>query len=261
MVLAEITSTEHAVAELDADGIATVAIRNAKVLNIFGTPVIKDVTAAIDALADRPEVRVLVLRGTGDRAFIGGADINEMSTLDRRGAETFIDGLRGMCEAVRNFPAPVIARVPGWCLGGGLEMAAACDLRISSSDARFGMPEVAVDIPSVIHAVLLPRLIGTGRAAWLTLTGDHVDAATALSWGLVHEVCEPAGLDAAVDRMARKFVEFGPAAVRQQNKLLRSWEDLPIDQAVANSATEFGAAFDTGEPQRFMTEFLNRKRS
>ncbi|MEV0054937.1 enoyl-CoA hydratase [Saccharopolyspora shandongensis] len=261
MALAEITSTQHAVAELTADGIATVTIRNAKVLNIVGTPVIEDVTAAINGLADRTEVRVLVLRGTGERAFIGGADINEMSTLDRASAEKFIDGLRGLCESVRRFPAPVIARMPGWCLGGGLEVAAACDLRISSSDARFGMPEVAVGIPSVIHAALLPRLIGTGRTAWLTLTGDHIDAATALSWGLVHEVCEPDALDAAVERMARKFVEFGPAAVRRQKELLRSWEDLPIDQAVANSVAEFGAAFDTGEPQRYMSEFLNRKRS
>ncbi|MGW3472062.1 enoyl-CoA hydratase-related protein [Saccharopolyspora sp. NPDC000995] len=122
--MAETASTEHAVAELDADGIAMGTIRNAKVLNIVGTPVIKDVTAAIDALAVRPEVRVLVPRGTDDRAFIGGADINEMSTLDRRSAATFIDGLRGMCEAVRNFPAPVMARIPGWCLGAGLEMAA-----------------------------------------------------------------------------------------------------------------------------------------
>ncbi|MCI2422991.1 enoyl-CoA hydratase [Saccharopolyspora sp. K220] len=252
--------SEHATSELDADGVATVTIKNAKALNIVNTAVIKAVTAAVAELADRPEVRVLVLRGTGERAFIGGADINEMAALDRRSAEVFINGLRGMCEVVRSFPAPVVARIPGWCLGGGLEVAVACDLRICGSDARFGMPEVAVGIPSVIHAALLPRLIGTGRASWLMLTGEHIDAATALSWGLVHEVCEPADLDDAVTRAARRFVEYGPAVVRQQKKLLRSWEDLPIDQAIADSVAEFGAAFDTGEPQRFMADFLNRKR-
>ncbi|MER6988347.1 enoyl-CoA hydratase [Saccharopolyspora hirsuta] len=257
----QISSTEHATSSVDDDGIATVTIRNAKVLNIVNSAVSAEVTAAVGELAERPEVRALVLRGTGDRAFIGGADIAEMSTLDRRGAEVFIDGLRALCQAVRDFPAPVIARMPGWCLGAGLEVAAACDLRISSSTARFGMPEVAVGIPSVIHAALLPRLIGNGRADWLMLTAENIDAETALSWGLVHEVVAPEELDAAVDRTARRFAEFGPSAVRQQKKLLRSWEELPVERAIADSVAEFGAAFDTGEPQRYMTEFLNRKRS
>ncbi|MDA3646880.1 enoyl-CoA hydratase [Saccharopolyspora indica] len=257
----EISSTEHATGSVDDHGVATVTIRNAKALNIIGSAVGAEVTAAIGELAARPEVRALVLRGTGDRAFIGGADITEMSTLDRAGAEAFIDGLRVLCQAVRDFPAPVIARLPGWCLGVGVEVAAACDLRIGSSTARFGMPEVAVGIPSVIHAALLPGLIGTGRADWLMLTAENIDAQTALSWGLVHEVVPPEELDAAVTRTARRLAEFGPSAVRQQKRLLRSWEELPVERSIAESVAEFGAAFDTGEPQRYMTEFLNRKRS
>lgn len=256
----EISGTEHVTSSVDEHGIATVVIRNAKALNIVNSAVAAQVAAAVGGLADRPEVRALVLRGTGDRAFIGGADITEMSTLDRSGAELFIDGLRALCQAVRDFPAPVIARMPGWCLGVGVEVAAACDLRISSSTARFGMPEVAVGIPSVIHAALLPRLIGTGRADWLMLTAENIDAQTALSWGLVHEVVPPEELDGAVARTARRLAEFGPSAVRQQKKLLRSWEQLPVEQAIVESVAEFGAAFDTGEPQRYMTEFLSRKR-
>ncbi|MDA3626335.1 enoyl-CoA hydratase [Saccharopolyspora sp. WRP15-2] len=257
----EISNTEHATGVVDDDGIATVTIRNAKVLNIVNSAVSGEVTAAIAELAERPEVRALVLRGTGDRAFIGGADITEMATLERGSAEVFIDGLRRLCQAVRDFPAPVIARMPGWCLGVGVEVAAACDLRISSSTAKFGMPEVAVGIPSVIHAALLPRLIGGGRADWLMLTAENIDAETALSWGLVNEVVALEELDDAVARTARRFAEFGPAAVRQQKKLLRSWEALPLDQAIADSVAEFGTAFDTGEPQKYMTEFLNRKRN
>ncbi|MEV0703561.1 enoyl-CoA hydratase [Saccharopolyspora sp. NPDC050389] len=259
--MAESTSFEHTTATLDGDGIATVTITNAKALNIVNSAVIKDVTAAIEELAARDDVRVLVLRGTGDRAFIGGADIGEMVTLNRRTAAEFITGLKAMCDAVRDFPAPVIARLAGYTLGGGLEVAAACDLRISGSDAHFGMPEVAVGIPSVIHAALLPRLVGNGRAAWLTLTGDQIDAATALAWGLVHEVCDPSELDVAVARNAKRLAGLGPAALRQQKRLLRSWEDQPVDEAVAASIPEFAAAFDTGEPQRFMSEFLNRKHS
>ncbi|MEV0084815.1 enoyl-CoA hydratase [Saccharopolyspora sp. NPDC050642] len=259
--MADSRTSEHTTTTLDGDGIATVTITDAKVLNILNSAVIKDVTAAIEALAARDDVRVLVLRGTGDRAFIGGADIGEMVTLNRSSAAEFITGLKGMCDAVRDFPAPVIARLAGYTLGGGLEVAAACDLRIGSSDAHFGMPEVAVGIPSVIHAALLPRLVGNGRATWLTLTGDQIDAPTALSWGLVHEICDLPELDAAVARNAKRLAELGPAALRQQKRLLRSWEDLPVDEAVAASIPEFAAAFDTGEPQRFMAEFLNRKRS
>ncbi len=119
------------------------------------------------------------------KSMIGGADIKEMARLDQKSAEKFITGLRDLCEAVRVFPAPVIARMPGWCLGGGLEVAAACDFRIAGYDAKFGMPEVRVGIPSVIHAALLPRLIGWGRARWLIMTAETIDAATALAWGLV----------------------------------------------------------------------------
>lgn len=258
--MANTRTPEHATTTVDGDGIATVTIIGAKSLNILSSAVIADATAAVEELAGSDGVRVLVLRGTGDRAFVGGADIAEMAALDRDSAAEFITGLSGLCEAVRRFPAPVVARIAGYALGAGLELAAACDLRISSSDARFGMPEVAVGIPSVIHAALLPRLVGSGRAAWLTLTGEQIDAATALSWGLVHEVCEPSDLDAAVGRCAERLAGFGPSALRQQKRLLRAWEDLPVDEAIAASVPEFAAAFDTGEPQRYMTDFLTRKR-
>ncbi len=257
----ESKNTDHAAAALDDDGIATVTITRAQSLNILSSPVIKELTAVLEEFAAREDVRVLVLRGTGERAFVGGADIGEMAGLDRSTAAEFITGLGGLCDAVRTFPVPVIARMPGYALGGGLELAAACDLRISSSDAHFGMPEVTVGIPSVIHAALLPRLVGNGRAAWLTLTGEQIDAATALSWGLVDEVVEPAELDVAVTRRAERLAHIGPAALRRQKRLLRSWEDLPVDEAISASIPEFAAAFDTGEPQRYMGEFLNRKRS
>ncbi len=131
------------------------------------------------------DIRVVILAGQSEKSMIGGADIKEMAKLDQKSAEAFITRLRDLCEAVRNFPAPVIARMPGWCLGGGLEVAAACDFRIAAHDAMFGMPEVRVGIPSVIHAALLPRLIGWGRARWLVMTAENIDAPTALGWGLV----------------------------------------------------------------------------
>src|SRR6185437_12060530 len=180
--------------------------------------------------------------------------------LDQASAEAFITRLRDLCEAVRAFPAPVIARMPGWSLGGGLEVAAACDFRIAARDAKFGMPEVRVGIPSVIHAALLPRLIGWGRARWLVMTAENIDAATALAWGLVDVVAQQGGLDGAVDRTIKMLLECSPEALRAQKHLLRQWEELPLTESVNLSIGVFGQSYLTGEPQRLMGEFVNRKR-
>ena len=251
----------HAHSSIDADGIATLTVHGAKSMNIIGSPAIAALTDALARLRDEPGLRVLVLRGHGDRAFIGGADIGEMAGLTPATAEVFITGLKDLCEAVRVFPVPVIARIAGWCLGGGLEVAMACDLRIGSSDSQYGMPEVRVGIPSVIHAALMPRLIGPAAAAWLLLTGDTIDAATALGHGLVHRVCEPGALDDAVLRTARQLANLGPQVLRQQKALLRDWERLPLEEAIARSVAEFARAYLTGEPQLHMQRFLDRKRS
>ncbi|BDB28571.1 enoyl-CoA hydratase/isomerase family protein [Cupriavidus sp. P-10] len=258
--MSETIQEQYAGVDIDARGIATVTIRDAGSLNILGTPVIASVTRAIEALAANDAVRVVVLRGTGDKGFIGGADIKEMAALDRASAQAFISGLRRLCDAVRHCPAPVIARMPGWCLGGGLELALACDIRIAADNAQLGMPEVKVGIPSVIHAALMPRLIGNARASWLLLTGEIANAEDALQWGLVSRVVPLDALDQEVERVAALLAGFGPVAVRQQKRLLREWEDAPVDVSINNSVAEFGSAFDTGEPQQHMATFLNRKR-
>lgn len=255
------SETEYARTEVTDAGIGTVTLMNSKALNILGSPAIDALTNALTALAARDDIRVLVVRGAGERAFIGGADIHEMIKLDQPWAEAFIMRLRDLCEAVRRFPTPVIARLSGWTLGGGLEVAAACDLRVAAEGAQFGMPEVAVGIPSVIHAALLPRLIGTARATWLILTGESIDAATALQWGLVHQVVAPHEIDSRIAALAGRLAAFGSQVLRQQKRMLREWETLPLDTAIEASIAEFGRAYLTGEPQRHMAAFVNRARS
>lgn len=242
------------------NGIAQLVIRNAGSLNIVNSAVISGVREGLEALAKDDSIRVLILAGSGEKSFIGGADIKEMVTLDQNSAETFIKGLRDLCEAVRQFPSPVIARLKGWCLGGGLEVAAACDLRIAAQDAKFGMPEVKVGIPSVIHAALLPRLIGWGRARWLILTGANIDAATALGWGLVDQVVPETDLDTAIMAVATSIAECGAEAMHSQKALLKQWEELPLTESVNLSVGVFGQAFLTGEPQRHMRAFLDKKK-
>ena len=126
----------HSGVTRDPRGVVRLTICNAGSLNILGSAVIEGVRKGLEQLASDPSIRVLVLAGQSEKSLIGGADIKEMATLDRTTAEAFITRLRDLCEAARAFPAPVIARMPGWCLGGGLEVAAACDFRIAAADAR-----------------------------------------------------------------------------------------------------------------------------
>lgn len=250
----------HCGIDRDQRGVVRLTICNAGSLNILSSPVTEGVREGLTRLASDRAIRALILKGQGEKSMIGGADIREMATLEPKSAEAFITRLRDLCEAVRAFPAPVIARMPGWCLGGGLEVAAACDFRIAAHDARFGMPEVRVGIPSVIHAALLPRLIGWGRARWLVMTAENIDAPTALAWGLVDAVAPPGRLDDAVEDMVESLLACGPEALRAQKALLRQWEELPLTESVNLSVAVFGKSFLTDEPKRLMQGFIDRKR-
>ena len=250
----------HCGIDRDARGVVRLAVCNAGSLNILSSAVTDGVREGFEKLTGDRSIRAVILTGQSEKSMIGGADIKEMATLDQTSAEAFITRLRDLCEAIRRFPAPVIARLPGWCLGGGLEVAAACDIRVAADDARFGMPEVKVGIPSVIHAALLPRLIGFGRARWLVMAAENIDAPTALAWGLVDKVAPPGRLDDTVEQTVEALLECGPEALRIQKELCRGWEELPLSESVNLSVGAFGKSFLTGEPRRMMGGFLNRKR-
>lgn len=257
--MSEGAGRKHADVRMDERGIAVVTIRGAGSLNILGSAAIVDLRQTFEALAADANLRCVVLRGTGDKAFVAGADIHEMGRLVPDTARVFIDGLRALCESVRQCPVPVIARLPGWTLGAGLELAASCDLRIAAEPAHFGMPEVKVGIPSIIHAALLPRLVGQARANWLLLTGDTIDAARALDWSLVDRVVPADRLDEVVTDLARQLAGYGPMALRQQKRLLREWQTLDLDTAITRGVDEFAVAYETDEPARFMAAFRARK--
>ena len=236
-----------------------VVIDRAAKANALGAAVLEALRSAFESLhADPPSA--VVITGAGDRAFAGGADLTELAALDERTAAAFIAKVHRACDAVRRCPAPVIARVRGAALGAGLELAAACDVRIASDDAVFGMPEVRFGIPSVVEAALLPRLVGRGRAAWLTLTGGTIDARTALEWGLVERVVPAAALDAEVDACIAAILEADPAAVRAQKRLLAAWDEQPLSSAIAESVDVFARSYRDGRPGRLIGEFLAARR-
>jgi enoyl-CoA hydratase/carnithine racemase len=240
--------------------IATLTVDNTAKLNVIGGGAMDDLSGALRELGGDEALRAVVLTGAGERAFIGGADIGEMAALTPASATVFITTLHGVCTAIRALPVPVIARIRGYCLGAGLEVAAACDLRLADDTAVFGMPEVRVGLPSVIEAALLPRLIGWGRASRLLYTGDIIDAAKALDWGLVEEVTAPEGLDNAVAAVTASICAAGPRAIRAQKELMRQWEGLMPAEAIKAGVATFARAFRNDEPAVYLNRFLNRKR-
>ena len=240
--------------------IAYLSIENPTKINTLNVANMTNLVETVEALGRHDDLRAVVLTGAGDKAFIGGADIREMAVLDRDHARAFITLVHRACDSLRALPVPVIARVNGYALGAGLEVAASCDLRIASSNAVFGMPEVKVGIPSVVEAALLPGLIGWGRTRELLLFGENIDAATALAWGLVEQVVAPDQLDAAVQARLAALLAAGPNAVRLQKQLIRQWEDLTLSQAVSRGIESFAEAYGTEEPARMMAAFAQRRR-
>lgn len=254
-------STHHWIeVQRDARGVATVTIDNAAKLNVLNPPIMTELIDATAQLAADADLRAVVLRGAGDRAFIGGADINAMATLDAGSARGFITLVHQSCDAFRRMPVPVIARIQGWTLGAGLEVAASCDFRIAATGARFGMPEVRLGIPSVVEAALLPGLIGWGRTRRLLLTGDTIDAATALDWGFVEEVVPPDELDAALEHALGGILASGPRAVRMQKALIADWEAMSVDAGIQHGIDCFVDAWFSDEPRQMMRQFIERRR-
>jgi len=202
-------------------------------------------SALLDALADAlrqvdQAVRVVVLGGRGN-AFCAGADVNELRTLNPQTAREFIGRVHVACDAVRKLAVPVVARLHGAVIGAGLELAAACDLRVAARGTRFAMPEVRLGIPSVVEAALLPRLIGSGRTAWLVLTGEAIDAERAQQWGLVESVADD--VDRAVSQVTDSLLAGDRAALSAQKELLQAWEEQPLAASVAASIERFAQAY------------------
>jgi len=241
--------------------VARLTFDNPAKLNILGRAALQAIVEAMRAIERNARVRAVVVTGAGDKAFIGGANIEELGALDPASARSFITLVHEACAAMRNCPLPVLARVNGYCIGAGLELAAACDLRIAATHATFSMPEVRLAIPSVVEAALLPRLIGTGRARWLVMTGDAIDAEQALAWRLVEQVVAADALDAAVERALESILLCDPDALRAQKRLCHLWEEAPLDACVRASIDEFARSYESGAPNRAIAAFQQARKT
>ena len=240
--------------------IARVAVENARKLNCLSTPLIVQLIETFTKLGQDETLRAVVLTGAGDRAFIGGADLNELGALCADSARLFITRLHMACKAIRDCPVPVIGRVNGFCLGAGLEVAASCDMRAAADGARFGMPEVHMGLPSVIEAALLPGLIGWGRTREMLLTGELYSAAEALAMGFVQKAVPLAELDAAVDAWLGAICRATPEAIRSQKALMNRWERVSVEEGIVAGIDALSDAYKTGEPQAAIGAFFASKR-
>jgi len=244
----------------DGGTIAFLTVDNRAKLNTLDSALMRDFIGRVEALAERADLRALVLSGAGDKAFIGGASIPEMAALERSNARDFITLVHQTCDCLRRLPVPVTAKIDGYALGAGLEVAVSCDLRVATNRSKFGMPEVKVGLPSVVEAALIPQLIGFGRARELLMLGEIIDAETALRWGLIERVVAPEALEAEMEKIITSLLSAGPQAIRQQKALMQVWETLPTDAAIQAGIDAFEHAYDTDEPARLLSAFVKRKR-
>ena len=223
----------------NASSLATVVIDRPEKRNALTLDMMRVLRADIAAYAAQPTLRALIVTGA-EGTFCAGVDVHGLGALTTpEQARALITTCHELCQACRDCAVPVIAAIEGPCLGAGLELAAACDIRVAGEGAIFGMPEVRLGLPSVIEAALLPRLMGAGPAAALLYTGVSITTADAYRWGLVTTVAPPGGALAAATQVAHEIAANGPQAVRTQKALLRHWETAPLPDAIAHSIDVF----------------------
>jgi len=243
------------------DGIATLTLRGAKSVNVMGRALVGALVEAFERLRKDSALRLAILRGPAGGSFQGGVDIAEMAQFDSNRARDFITLLHQACHGLRTLPVPSIARIEGYCLGGGMELAAACDLRIGTQSSRYGMPEVQVGLPSVIEARLLPSLIGWGKTRELLYRGHVIDAGEAYRIGFLQALAPDAQLDASLQPWIDDILRAEPRAIRAQKRLIEQWLETAPAVGIQASIDAFTAAFDSQAPNERLRAFLHRPRN
>ncbi len=241
-------------------GIATLTLIGAKSVNVMGRALIASLVTRLEALRRDASLRLVVLTGPLGGSFQGGVDIAEMAHFDSDSARDFITLLHQACHGLRTLPVPSIARIEGFCLGGGMEIAAACDLRIGCESSRYGMPEVQVGLPSVIEARQLPSLIGWGSTRELLYRGHIIDAAEAYRIGFLQQRMPDGALDAGLRPWLEDILRAEPNAIRAQKRLIESWLETAPAVGIQASIDAFAATFDTDAANRRLRGFLERPR-
>ena len=247
----------------ERDGpIATLTLNRPAVLNALNGALLEQLREALDQLKGDASLRAVIITGTGERAFAAGADIAELAALGNAAAgEAQARTGQHVTELIEALPVPVIAAVNGFALGGGCELAMACDFRFASDNAKFGQPEVNLGVPPGYGGTQrTTRLLGSGMALYLCLTGEMIDAAEALRIGLVQKVLPIGELLSEARRIAKLIATKAPLAVTATKRAIHQGAALPIGDALKLEARAFGAMFDTSDFREGTAAFLGKRK-
>lgn len=243
------------------ENIAVLTINRPKVLNALNAETVEEIGQAVEQLEADPEVRVIIITGAGDRAFVAGADIAFMSGLTPLQAKDFARKGQRVLSMIENLSKPVIAAINGYALGGGCELAMACDIRVASEKAKIGQPEVGLGIMAGFGGTQrLTRLVNPGRAKEILFTGDQCDAQTAVSIGLVNHVVPAEQLLDFCREMAGRIAQRGPVAVRLTKEAVNEGLEMDLEKALAHEADLFGVLFSTQDSREGLKAFLEKRR-
>ncbi|MGC4117984.1 MAG: enoyl-CoA hydratase-related protein [Myxococcales bacterium] len=241
------------------EGIATVTIDRPEALNAINRSVLAALEAAFTRLAADPSLRAVILTGAG-KAFVAGADIKEMADFGPEQARELSLAGHAVMKLIEDFPRPVIAAVNGFALGGGCELALACDVRISSEKAKLGLPEVTLGvIPGFGGTQRLARLVGRSAAKLLLFTGEVLPAAKALALGLVEEVVPPEALMPRCQEIAKAIAAKGPVAVSLAKRAVNEGADADLDEALSGEVELFAQVFGTADQKEGMRAFVEKR--
>ena len=243
------------------DAIAVLTISREKALNALNSEVLGELDAAIDAI-DLDTVRCLIITGAGQKSFVAGADIGEMSTLTKEEGEAFGKKGNDVFRKIETLPIPVIAAVNGFALGGGCELSMSCDIRLASENAVFGQQETGLGItPGFGGTQRLARIIPVGKAKEMLYAGTKVKAAEALTLGLVNAVYPSEELLPAAEKLAGKIARNAPIAVRASKKAVNDGLQVSIDEGIAIEEKLFGSCFESADQRNGMAAFLNKEKA
>ena len=244
----------------EQDNIGLLTINRPKALNALNSQVLDELSQSLDKI-DTEKVRVLIITGSGEKSFVAGADISEMSSLTKQEAEAFSKKGNDVFRKIETFPIPVIAAVNGFALGGGCELSMSCDIRICSDNAIFGQPEVGLGItPGFGGTQRLPRIIGVGMAKQMIYTGQNIKADQALTIGLVNAVYPQKELLNEAKKLAATIAKNGANAIKMSKKAINEGTQVDIDSAIVIEEKLFGECFENDEQINGMKNFLEKSK-
>jgi len=244
------------------DRIARLTVNRPEKLNALSRATLQEMDRAFASFADDPEVRVVILTGAGSKAFVAGADIQELTQQSPREGREYARYGQELFSRIENLGKPVLAAINGYALGGGCEIALACTMRFAASTAKFGQPEVNLGIiPGYGGTQRLARLVGRGKAQELILTGDLIDAAEAHRIGLVNRVFAPEELIAGTQAVAETILSRGPLAIRYALEAIRRGLNMPLEDGLDFEATLFGVLCASEDMKEGTRAFLEKRKA